>query len=304
MSTPTSSTSVQATVPVANPRYAIPTPLRLSFKTMSIVAPGPTAKLAWHIFAKPPRKARPDRYRVMDEARSLSLSAGGHDLAAWEWGDPSGPPAILLHGWGSASVGLGAFVRPIADAGFRVVAYDAHAHGQSPGVTTSGPEMAGHLNEIADRLGAKHILAHSMGTVVAGFALQGGLDVERMVLLNGPADMPYFLSAFTHGLGFNNSVEQRMIRRFEEEHGIRWEDCVVEAVIAGHPAPALLVHDDTDPDVPWPHAERVRAAWQNHRAITTRGMGHRGSLHSPEIVRASVDFLRGDEASLPEVVAR
>jgi pimeloyl-ACP methyl ester carboxylesterase len=289
------------TRPPPNPRFAIPAPLRLSFRTLSAVAPGPTARLAWHIFAKPPRKPRPDRYDVLPEAETLTVRAAGHDLPAWAWGE--GPPVLLLHGWGSSAASMTAFVRPLTHAGFRVVTYDAFAHGVSPGVTTSGPEMARHLNEIADRLGAQHIVAHSMGTVVAGFAIRAGLDVERMALLNAPADMPHFLTLFARGLGFSPAVERRMIRRFEEEHDVRWEDCVVEWVAEGHDAPTLLVHDDSDVDVPWPHAERVRSAWQNNHAITTRSLGHRGGLHAPAVLSATVDFLSGRDAGLPTEVA-
>ncbi len=294
--TPSDAPSRQPT----NPRFVVPTPVRVSFRTLSAVAPGPTARLAWRIFAKPARKAHVDRYGILPEARAHTLRAGGHDLAAWEWG--KGPPVLLLHGWGSSALSLGAFVRPLVAAGFRPVAFDAHAHGESPGTTTSGPEMATHLNEIAGRLGAKHVVAHSMGTVVAGFGVKGGLAVDRMALLNAPADMPYFLSAFTHGLGFSAAVKRRMIRRFEQEHRLRWEDCVVEWVGEGHSGPTLLVHDDGDPDVPWAHAERVRGAWRNHHAITTRGLGHRGSLHAPEIVSATTAFLAGRDRGLPQEI--
>lgn len=287
-------------VPPLNPRFAVPTPLRLSFKTMSTVAPGPTSKLAWHIFAKPARRIRPDRYSVWDEGEPFTVQAAGHELPAWSWGE--GPTVLLLHGWSSTATGMSGFVRPLVAAGFRVAAYDAFAHGSSPGVTTSGPEMARHLNEIADRLEARHVVAHSMGTVVLGFAVRGGLDVQRSVLLNAPADMPYFLSQFTRGLGFTEGVKRRMIRRFEEEHSVRWEDCIVEWVANGHEHPTLIVHDDDDVDVPWSHALRVREAWPNHRAITTRGLGHRGSLHSPEVVTAVADFLRGGEVTLPAEV--
>ena len=116
--------------------------------------------------------------------------------------------------------------------------------------------------------------------------------------------MPHFLSLFTKGLGFTPAVERRMIRRSEEEHSIAWENCVVEWVAGGQAVPALLVHDAADPDVPWPHVERVRRAWTNHHAITTNGMGHRGSLHSDAIVDATSDFLAGRDVVLPTEVGK
>jgi pimeloyl-ACP methyl ester carboxylesterase len=276
--------------------------VRRSFRILSTLAPPLAARVAWHLFAKPPRRIRDDRYGVMSEARAFTLRAEGHRLAAWRWGE--GPTVLLHHGWGSSSASLGAFVRPLVESGFSVVAYDAHAHGRSPGVTTSGPEMARHLGEIASTLEARHLVGHSMGTVVTGFALKRGLELDRMALLNGPADMPYFLTIFADSLGLTEAVTGRMIRKFEREHSLSWEECVVEWVAEGQDIPTLLVHDVRDPDVPWPHAERVRSAWKNRHAITTRGLGHRGALHAREIVEAVVRFLRGDDEELPtEVVA-
>ncbi len=284
----------------ANERYQVPAALRTSLRALSMVAPPVAATVAWRMFAKPQRRPAPDRYGVFSEATPLTLRAEGHDLKAWEWGE--GTPVLLLHGWSSSSRRLGGFVRPLVDAGHRVIAYDAHGHGESPGGVTSGPEMARHLVEIARALDVRQVVAHSMGTVVTGFAMRQGWQPTRVVLLNAPADMPYFLSLFTRALGFTEPVERRMIQRFEREHSIAWENCTVEAVVGGTPVRALLVHDEQDPDVPWPHAERVRNAWGNHHAVTTRGLGHRGALKAEPVIAASVDFLLGEYGRLPEVV--
>ena len=290
-----------ATSPPGNARYVVPVPVRASLRALSLVSPALGARLGWRLFAKPSRKPRPDRHGVFSEDAKIPLVAEGIPLAAWTWG-AGDATVVLLHGWGSSARSMGGFVRPLVDAGFRVVAYDAHAHGESPGTLTSGPRMASHLVEIADRLGARHLVGHSMGTVVAGFALRAGLTPDRMALLNGPADMPWFLNLFTESLGFTPAVHRRMVRRFEEEHEIRWENCVVEWAADGQDLPVLLVHDRADPDVPWVHVERVRSAWRNSRPVTTSGLGHRGALRSRAVVHATVDFLAGREDQVPEAV--
>lgn len=283
-----------------NSRYSVPAPVRMSMRALSTLSPSLGARLGWHLFAKPPRKPRPDRHGVFTDDHRFQLTAGGLPLAAWQWG--TGPTVILHHGWGSSARSMSGFVEPLVDAGHRVVAYDAHAHGESPGTLTSGPEMARHLTEIARQFDAPHLVGHSMGTVVAGFAARGGLRMERMALLNAPADMPWFLSLFTNALGLTRPVHDRMVERFEREHDIRWENCVVEWAADGQTTPTLLVHDTDDPDVPWEHAERVRAAWENHTAITTNGLGHRGSLRTAEVIGAAVDFITGREHQLPSLV--
>lgn len=289
--------------PTANPRFRVPKPLRMSFQALCRIAPPVAARAAWFAFAKPPRKRHTDRYEVLGDARRITLSAEGEALAGYAWGE--GPTVLLHHGWGSSALGMSAFVRPLVEAGYQVLAYDAHAHGKSTGVTTTGPVMARHLAQIAAEWDVERVVAHSMGVVVTAFAQHlEGFQPDRIALLNGPADMPFYFEGFSHAVGLSRNVQERVIRGFETESGLSWNDLIVEWVARGKTVPTLLIHDEEDPDVPWPHVERIRASWVNHHAITTAGLGHRGSLHHEPVIAATVDFLEGNMSRLPSAVAK
>ena len=63
--------------------------------------------------------------------RSRRLSTGGLELALNEWGEPDAPILAVVHGGFDFSRTFDVFAPMLADAGWRVVAWDARGHGDS-----------------------------------------------------------------------------------------------------------------------------------------------------------------------------
>ncbi len=77
---------------------------------------------------------------------------------------------------------MGAFVEPLAAAGFRVVTFDAPGHGHSTGRRSSLVEMADAVSDVGREFGPLYaIVAHSAGAAVTTMALADGLRVEQSV---------------------------------------------------------------------------------------------------------------------------
>lgn len=70
-----------------------------------------------------PGARRPDRSRW--------VSADGLHLAVYEWGDPGAPAILLAHGGFDFAGTFDVFAPMLADAGWRVVSWDARGHGSS-----------------------------------------------------------------------------------------------------------------------------------------------------------------------------
>jgi pimeloyl-ACP methyl ester carboxylesterase len=70
-----------------------------------------------------PGARRPDRTR--------SVSSSGLRLAVYEWGDEAAPPLLLAHGGFDFAGTYDLFAPKLADAGWRVVAWDQRGHGDS-----------------------------------------------------------------------------------------------------------------------------------------------------------------------------
>jgi pimeloyl-ACP methyl ester carboxylesterase len=70
-----------------------------------------------------PGARRPDRYR--------RVSSSGLGLAVYEWGDERARPLVLAHGGFDFAGTFDVFAPLLADAGWRVVAWDQRGHGDS-----------------------------------------------------------------------------------------------------------------------------------------------------------------------------
>ena len=69
--------------------------------------------------------------------RPIEAYWDGHRIAGEEWGE--GPPIYLVHGWGGQRPHLAVFVKPLVEAGYRVVAFDLPSHNESdPGELAPG----------------------------------------------------------------------------------------------------------------------------------------------------------------------
>jgi pimeloyl-ACP methyl ester carboxylesterase len=199
---------------------------------------------------------------------------------------------VLVHGWGSRAGRLSAIAEALVTAGFRVVLYDAPAHGASPGRLTSLPEFAQALRKVAAAVGPVHgLVGHSLGGAAVSVALSEGMAARRVVLIGAPSDVVVFSQAFAHHLHLPRRAHQTMRRNLEARLRMRWEELHIPTIARRLQAPALLIHDREDPDVPYTHCEEIAAAWPGARLQATTGLGHRAILRDPAVVQWTVEFL-------------
>src|SRR5262249_37218235 len=119
------------------------------------VSPDLAAAGAEVLFRTPWKPARPKRERAIPaRATPLAVSVAGASIAAWSWG--RGAPVVLMHGWEGRGTQLGAFVAPLVERGFRVIAFDVRAHGDSPGHQATLVEFRDALVAISSVAGPLH----------------------------------------------------------------------------------------------------------------------------------------------------
>jgi pimeloyl-ACP methyl ester carboxylesterase len=263
------------------------------FRTVGGVAPELAARWAETLFCTPPRhEPRSGDEAFLATGRRSTVPWEGQDLALWEWGPERRPPVVLVHGWGSRAGRFSVMGRRLVEAGYRVVAYDAPAHGRSTGRLASLVEFARALRAVGNRFGpVQSLVGHSLGGAAIVLALRDGLAAERVVLLAAPADVTRFSTAFADHLRIPGRARKAMLRNLERRLNARWDDLHLPGIVARLRTPALVVHDRSDPDVPYRHAEEIVAAWPRARLLATEGLGHRALLRDPAVVASTVAFL-------------
>jgi pimeloyl-ACP methyl ester carboxylesterase len=183
------------------------------------------------------------------------------------------------------------------------VAYDAPAHGETPGRQTNLPELTAALLAVADGVGpVRAAIAHSLGGAAVALAMNRGFEPGRVVLIAVPGDSEIYTAPLERHLGLTRRTVGEVRRRVEERLGMRWDDFDVRLAARDLSTPVLVVHDQADTDIPWRHGAAVAAAWPGAVLHTTEGLGHRRILKDPDVVQRTVAFLK--EGSEPARAGR
>lgn len=104
----------------------------------------------------------------------------GTRLYAKEWGPKDGPPVVLIHGWPLSADSWDPQMNALADAGYRVIAYDRRGFGRSdqPG---NGNDYDTYADDLADVMAAKNLTAD---VALVGFSMGGG-EIARYMSRHG-----------------------------------------------------------------------------------------------------------------------
>lgn len=231
--------------------------------------------------------------------RPLEAWWDGHRVVGEEWGE--GAPVYLVHGWGGQRPHLAMFVKPLVEAGYRVVAFDLPSHNESdpgelaPGRTTA-TECADAIAAVIETHGPAHaVIAHSLGANATALAAAQGAPVGRLVFFAPMADFPLYLDLFAARHGFGRRIRAGLQRRLEERIAMPLHETNMTRIgrRADYP-PLLLIHDPDDPDSPYAATARLAASWRGARLLTTQGLGrlahYRVLRHRPAI-NAGVEFV-------------
>ncbi|HET9708226.1 MAG TPA: alpha/beta fold hydrolase [Gemmatimonadales bacterium] len=271
--------------------------LRLFFRGVQWLSPRAAARIAERVFFTPRRsRLTPAMRAVLDRGTGFQVEVEGRRIVGWSWG--AGPAVYLVHGWGSRGGRLSAFVQPLVDAGFRVIAFDAIGHGASSGRMSSMVQMARTLRAVVLAHGPAHgVVAHSLGASVTTLTMEWGLAVGRAVFVAPSADPVGYTLLWARQLGLRPEVIDRLRTNSERRIGFSWSDLDIVALARRRTTPLLAIHDDTDVVIPWADGSAIAGAWPGGRLVTTHGLGHSEIVRAPDIVAQGVAFLAHQESS-------
>jgi pimeloyl-ACP methyl ester carboxylesterase len=272
--------------------------VRMAMTILEVLAPELGARWVDRLwFSVPP--ARPMKGDIPADGTPFELTVSDATVRGRRWGD-SGKIVYLVHGWGSSSTQLRAFVKPLLDAGFNVIAYDALSHGSSdPG--PSGPRRSNALEHrdvlravVAANGPAYGVVAHSLGSMVAALAMREGIVPQRAVYVAPMIDITSYGEPFIRMLGGGPRIWGKFVKRVERRLGLRMSYFDIPAMAHELTTPPLLiVHDRDDHETSWDASQKLATQWPNAQLLTTTGLGHNRILSDPAVVSAAVAFISG-----------
>jgi pimeloyl-ACP methyl ester carboxylesterase len=251
-------------------------------------------ELAASVYLHPLRATRkmPRELGYLATARRFALPTSSGELAAWMWGGEDRPLIGLLHGWEGHGAQLGAFAAPLVAAGFRVLAFDAPGHGESPGDECSAPLVGRLLREMEAPLGAFHgFVAHSMGAAAAAMAATHGARPRGMVFLAPPLSQLDRIDRMVRRSQLAPGAADIFRAAIARRARLSLEQSDMHYVARLAPCPLLALHDPDDADAGYADTAGFVQAWAGARLVPCPGRGHFRLLSTPDVVRQGVEFL-------------
>lgn len=212
------------------------------------------------------------------------------------WGKGEGT-ILLVHGWGADSSSMYSFTRALQKQGFKVAAFDAPAHGVSPGSLTTMTEFKNAVKAALTALGdVVGVVAHSLGGIAATGALselahQHG--VRGLCLVAAPATLPAVITRWSRQvLPLSPAVLDVMYRELGKRNGVPVEHWDIPALGKNLDQPLLVLHDRNDQVVPVCESEVIGNTMDRVTLETIEGLGHVRILSDSRVVERVAQFLR------------
>jgi len=254
-------------------------------------------KKVYRVFFSPGKyEVKSTEREVMEWGNNYRLPYEGGELAVTTWGS-NGPAVLLMHGWGGARAQMTGFVDPLLFAGYRVVAYDQPAHGDSTGKITNLLEIAPTMDLIAKQEGKfDAIIAHSFGTLITSYALAklNFPPPARLVYFGAFNQLLESLPRFQVLADLSDEIMDGLRAMIYENFGKDVLDGIVNQNLTPQiQIPALMFHDVADNVTPVEDSRAIALVWKHAQLIETEGLGHRGALQSKSIHEQVLKFLKG-----------
>ena len=223
---------------------------------------------------------------------AFEFESHGRRICGRYWGN--GPGVLMVHGWDGRGSQFHRLVTPIVAAGYRAIAFDAPAHGESAGLETNYFEYTDavrHLLRGDAGMPVDKVVAHSFGAA----ATINAIDKEGLapdLLLIAPAlHLEEFLheSFQRHGIPFG--LFREIIGRLETHYGYDFHRDNPKRLIRRLAQPCVILHDEFDRLVP---IEQSRAAAEENPRVSlqsTRDLGHTRILKSDTAIAAVNGYL-------------
>ncbi len=274
--------------------------MRLVFKFLGWLSPRRAGQLALRFFLAPPRFSTPSSEQSVCESASLHyLEIKNYKIAVRSWGE--GPVVVLSHGWGGRGTQFFAFVEPLLAAGYRVVTFDAPAHGDSSGKQTTMMDVSEVLAAVVKNEGPiAALIGHSFGSGTALLAIERcRLSVDKVILFSCFADVFWITEKFGQIFGMSRRVIEVMrkqaLQRFKNTYSSPWEwhQLSPTNTIKSFAGNLLLFHDKQDREIPYTHALQLSEIVPHAKLITTSKQGHRKILQNSTCIDQCIEFLAG-----------
>jgi len=275
-----------------------------SFALGSRLAPRLAAEFFYRTWGRTKRYPLPENeVATIESATRRKLTLGQNQIIeTYRWGQ--GPVALLVHGWHGRASQYWEVIEHLRLAGYKVVAFDAPAHGLSSGVKSDLPQMTAAVERVANQYEAiELVVAHSFGCLATARAIANGCKVNRVNFVAAPQSLRRATEGVLDTVGMSPRARAIFADLLELGYGRDiWQKYDFEEIGAelGRLAEVTVIHDLDDREVPWQQGKKVSDSIPGSRFLATNDLGHRRILRSKRLC----ELIDSREAGFTDIATR
>lgn len=267
----------------------------LFIQILSFISPSLTANIAINRFSKPRRFPRSEQeMAIFKRGRQFEFQSGRIANIWGENGNSDQELVLLVHGWESRGTTFYKLIDALIAQNFKVIAWNAPAHGASPGDKTQIFDMAKALQQDmkTHNLAPKAMVGHSMGGVIINLLHKYITLPQNITIISSPTNMrPIFQKLFK-----KYKISERAIQLVLKQIDTFGEFTLDEISLVNSDLDLtkniLVVHDEDDKEIPFSEFLRLQLLWKNADFHATQGLGHRRILRDTALANIITNHIK------------
>ncbi|MBC7004449.1 alpha/beta fold hydrolase [Photobacterium sp. BZF1] len=205
-----------------------------------------------------------------------------------------GPTWVLGHGWSGSSRQFYSLMEHIAASGYKALAFDNPAHGESEGRFGHLPGFVAAFDNILEQQESiAGVVAHSMGGAMVLESRHPQLQDKPVLLVAPVLNYTENLVSAVAQSGYSMKLFHDVVDDIAKQYQYPLDSIDPMHRLEGRGSKAVIVHDKYDRFASYAHSE-LASANQHVTLIATEGLGH-GRILQSEQLKSGFDLLVSDE---------
>jgi alpha-beta hydrolase superfamily lysophospholipase len=218
-------------------------------------------------------------------------------MHGFEWfpNKPNEETVLIAHGYASYAYKFEHYIAPLLKMGYRVLAFDAPAHGQSEGKHIHVVVYQEAIQKIMEQAGpVHHFIGHSLGALTLSMIAEN-IDqaASRKFVLIAPATKTTTTFAnFFKMMHLNEATKNAFIQYVRSRTSHTVDYFAADRALTNYQGPVLWVHDQKDMVCPYEDIIYFKEkAPSNIKFLITNGLGHNKVYKTAEVMDQIMAFL-------------
>ncbi len=282
-------------VKIQSQSLKIPKTIIVTAKFLELISSKLATRFAAKLFTTPIKFPPPKREIHMIEKSIQSdfvVKKINKRIRIYEYG--SGEKKVLLvHGWSGRGTQLVKIADTLLENGYKVVSFDAPAHGKSSTKSSLMPEFIASIHEIDKKFGPfEFAIGHSLGGMSIVNAVSQGFNINKGIIIGSGDIIQDIIDDFIKKLNLKPKIGVMMKEYFEKKFNEPMENYATSNASKNIKIPFLIIHDENDEDVHFSAAKNINNNLLGSKLIITKKLGHRKILGDKFVIENIASFLK------------